>query len=206
MIYASLELPGRGLTPEQAWAELKAGNDRMVHGSPLHPRREQEAREALVSGQRPIAAFIGCSDSRVPLEIAFDAGYGDIFAVRTAGPTLGQVTVGSLEFAVVELEVPLVVVLTHQHCGAIKTARHHATIGADSRDELPGSLPVLIAGIRRTTALTEPMEDAPAAHARDTVELLKESSKPIREALAAGKVGVVAAVYSLDTGAVTEVH
>lgn len=200
----SIDLPGRGLTPDQAWEELLAGNARQCDGAPEYPRRSADAREALVSGQRPIAAILSCSDSRVPLEIIFDEGYGDIFAVRSAGPTLSVATIGSVEFAVVELEVPLVVVLTHQLCGAIATARHHAIAGRDDVVDLPGMLPHIVAGIRRSVAVS-PVEHAPAMHARDLVDGLVDRSAPVRAAVAAGKLRVQGAVYSLETGEVTPV-
>lgn len=202
MVRASLDLPGGGLTPSEAWEELLEGNRRQIAGTPAHPRRNNEAREALVSGQRPFAAILGCSDSRVPLEIAFDVGFGDIFSVRSAGPTLGVTTVGSLEYAVVALETPLIVVLTHQLCGAIQTARHQATIGADVNADLPGNLPMLIAGIRRSVSLAE-TEEASAMHAHDLVEGLIASSAPIREAVSAGTLQVRGAVFSIETGRVT---
>ncbi|MDO5495817.1 MAG: carbonic anhydrase [bacterium] len=204
MIRSSLELPGGGLTPGEAWSELMAGNQRMREGVPEHPRRNADAREALVSGQRPIAAILSCSDSRVPLEIVFDEGYGDIFAVRTAGPTLSNATIGSVEYAVVELGVPLVVVMTHHLCGAIATARHQAESGAKDEADLPGMLPLIVAGIRRSAALA-PLELAPALHAEDLVEGLIEQSGPIRRAVQDGTVRVRGAVYSLETGEVVPV-
>lgn len=202
MVKPSIDLPGRGLTPDEAWDELVAGNTRQREGAPEHPRRSLDARAALVSGQRPIAAIMSCSDSRVPLEIIFDEGYGDIFAVRSAGPTLSVATIGSMEFAVVELEVPLVVVLTHQLCGAIATAQHHAAAGRDDVVDLPGMLPHIVAGIRRSVAVA-PEQDAPGMHARDLAAGLLDRSAPIRGAVQSGKLRVQPAVYSLETGEVT---
>jgi len=204
VIRASLDLPGGGLTPDEAWSDLLAGNKRMREGVPEHPRRSSDAREALVSGQRPIAAILSCSDSRVPLEIVFDEGYGDVFAVRTAGPTLSNATIGSVEFAVVELGVPLVVVLTHHLCGAIATARHQAVSGAADEADLPGMLPLIVAGIRRSAALAA-VEDAPALHAEDLVEGLIEQSGVVRRAVENGTLRVQGAVYSLETGEVVPV-
>nr|NLD40203.1 carbonic anhydrase [Actinomycetales bacterium] len=204
MIRGELDLPGGGATPDEAWAELLAGNQRLRDGTPDYPRRSQDAREAVVSGQRPIAAVLGCSDSRVPLEIVFDQGYGDIFAVRAVGPTLSISSIGSVEYAVVELEVPLVVVLTHHLCGALATARHLATSGMDEYADLPGMLPEVIAGIRRSTSLADPA-DAPTQHAQDVVTGLTERSAPVREAVAAGRLRVVGAVYSIQTGEVIAV-
>lgn len=204
MIRGSHELPGGGFAPDEAWAELLAGNQRMRDGLPEHPRRSKDAREALVSGQRPIAAILSCSDSRVPLEIVFDEGYGDVFAVRTAGPTLSDATIGSVEYAVVELGVPLVLILTHHLCGAIDTARSQATSGEHEHADLPGMLPIIVAGIRRSAALA-PLEDAPALHAADLVAGLIERSGPVREAVADGSLKVQGAVYSLATGEVVPV-
>ena len=109
--------------PAAALARLDAGNARFVSGALEHPRRDHAHRAALSSGQRPYAAVLGCSDSRVPHEILFDEGLGDLFAVRVAGNTAADaIVLGSIEFAVAVLGVRAVVVLGHEDCGAVKAA------------------------------------------------------------------------------------
>ena len=112
----------RPSSPAQAWAELQAGNERFISGSPLHPNQSIEHRGELASGQKPFATFFGCSDSRVAAEVIFDQGLGDLFVVRTAGHVLGPTALGSLEFGASVLEIPLIVVLGHDSCGAVKAA------------------------------------------------------------------------------------
>lgn len=101
---------------------LQEGNDRHARGAHGHPRRDPARRAALVSGQKPWAAVLGCSDSRVPPEIVFDQGLGDLFVVRTAGHVCDEVALASLRYAADHLGVPLVVVLGHARCGAVRAA------------------------------------------------------------------------------------
>ena len=111
------------LTPDEALAVLLEGAERAALDRPLRPNSDKSRRELLRKEQHPIAAVVGCSDSRVPMEYAFDVGYGDLFAIRTAGHTLGETVIGSIEFAVEVLQVPLVMVLGHTSCGAVDAAK-----------------------------------------------------------------------------------
>src|SRR4029077_4165704 len=97
--------------PKSSWKTLKEGNERFVAGRPEHPSQSIEHRASLAGGQKPIAAVFGCGDSRVPAEIIFDQGLGDIFVVRTAGHVMDSAVLGSIEFAVTVLDVPLIVIL-----------------------------------------------------------------------------------------------
>ena len=110
------------LTPVQAWQEMQEGNRRFVAGTPAHPHQDVEKRHELADGQAPIATLFGCSDSRLAAEIIFDAGLGDLFVVRNAGQVIGESIVASLEYAVEILRVPLIVVLAHDSCGAVRAA------------------------------------------------------------------------------------
>jgi carbonic anhydrase len=111
------------MTADEALERLLSGNARFVRGTPEHPRRDEARRAEQASGQTPFAVVLSCSDSRVPPEIVFDQGIGDLFVVRVAGNTAADdVTVGSIEFAVAAFDCPLLVVLGHQQCGAVKTA------------------------------------------------------------------------------------
>lgn len=214
-----------GLNAAAAWAQLQAGNQRMLTGTHDNARRSTAARLAGVDGQWPIVAVLGCADSRVAPELIFDAGFGEIFTVRSAGPTLGHTEIGSLEYAVLELGVPLILVMTHESCGALGAARHLAATGAapapesggapaadtaaktaagtaaDTAADLPGMLPMVMAGVRRSTALATP-DRVPALHAADLIKSLLEHSPPIREAVEAGKIAIKGGVYSITTGEV----
>src|SRR6476619_1686766 len=119
--------------PVTAWKALKEGNERFVAGKPEHPSQSIEYRAALAEGQKPTAVLFGCADSRVAAEIIFDQGLGDMFVVRTAGHVVDSAVLGSIEFAVEVLEVPLIVVLGHNSCGAVK-----ASLAALDEGEVPG--------------------------------------------------------------------
>lgn len=110
------------MLPQKALEKLIAGNERFAGNKSAHSNRCKETREILLKRQKPFAAVLACSDSRVPVEIVFDAGLGDIFTVRTAGHVLSKEILGSLEYAVKVLGVKLIVILGHENCGAIKTA------------------------------------------------------------------------------------
>lgn len=109
-------------TANATWSRMLQGNARFASGEPEHPWQDSQTRESLIDGQHPDAAVLSCSDSRVPPEIIFDQGLGDMFTVRTAGQTLDDAVIGSLEYAVTNLGVSLLVVLGHEHCGAIAGA------------------------------------------------------------------------------------
>ena len=116
------------------------GNERFVAGEPAHPRQDVERREQLAGGQAPDAALFGCSDSRLAAEIIFDKGIGDLFVVRNAGQVISDSVTGSLEYAVGVLGVPLIVVLGHDECGAVRAA-------IDSQGPDAPVLPPHIAGL-----------------------------------------------------------
>lgn len=187
-----------GATASEAWQKLQDGNARLVSGITEHPRRSREVREQLLSEQRPLAAVLSCADSRAPIEIVFDQGFGDIFVVRTAGPVLSESTIGSLEYAAVILQTPLIVVLTHEGCGAIAAARE---VRGDP-DLLTGYLPAIVSGIGRSVLDDE---DGEALHARQLVRGLLARSHHLSQRVEAGSLGVVGALYELGTGVVREV-
>ncbi|HUV35805.1 MAG TPA: carbonic anhydrase, partial [Patescibacteria group bacterium] len=107
---------------DEAFEALMAGNGRYVAGAPVHPRQTAARRAETAGGQHPFAVVITCADSRVPPEILFDQGIGDLFVIRVAGNITGNAVVGSVEYAAEHLGVPLVVVLGHTHCGAVNAA------------------------------------------------------------------------------------
>src|SRR3954466_12057178 len=106
-------------TPREAFDLLLAGNQRFLAGGPEHPNQDAARRAEVAPGQRPFAVLFGCSDSRLAAEIIFDQGLGDLFVIRTAGHVVGPEVLGSIEYAVANLDVPLIAVLGHDSCGAI---------------------------------------------------------------------------------------
>ena len=120
-------------TPAEAWETLMAGNARFVDSNSSHPNQDAARRTSLLSTQHPFAVIFGCSDSRLAAEIIFDLGLGDAFVVRTAGHVIDNTVLGSLEYSVDYLNVPLIVVLGHDNCGAV-TATQDARLPGTAED------------------------------------------------------------------------
>jgi len=209
---ASAELPVEQAlttrTPAHAWAELQRGNRRFVSGMPGHPRQDVERREQLLDKQTPQAALFGCSDSRLAAEIIFDLGLGDLFVVRNAGQVISDSVIGSLEYAVAVLNVPLIVVLGHDECGAVRAA-----IDSQSPDAVPlpphihRLIEKIIPAVKRATvvsggagAVSPDSTEVGREHLRDTVGELLKTSELISDAIAAGTLGIVGANYRLLEG------
>jgi carbonic anhydrase len=197
-------------TPAQVWTDMVRGNERFVSGEPLHPRQDVERREELAGAQAPSAVLFGCSDSRLAAEIIFDKGLGDLFVVRNAGQVISDSVIGSLEYAVAVLNVPLLIVLGHDECGAVRAAIDSAQPDASP---LPPHIARLIApiapAVQRVVAAEglgpDGLPDASEVgreHLRDTVAELLEHSELISAAIAAGTLGVVGANYRLAEGRV----
>ncbi|WP_394552635.1 carbonic anhydrase [Agromyces sp. MMS24-JH15] len=202
--------PARPASPADAWRELRNGNDRFVSGTPQHPRQGVERRSELANQQRPRVAIFGCSDSRLAAEIIFDVGLGDAFVVRNAGQVMSDSVLGSLEYAVGVLGVPLVLVLGHDHCGAVRAAIDSQAADAPA---LPAHIAKLVSGIvpavRRVAGVEEGAPIVPGdldagfvgrEHLRDTVHEMLERSEMISDAVAAGTLAVVGANYRLVEG------
>ncbi|WP_308493551.1 carbonic anhydrase [Microbacterium terrisoli] len=195
------------LTPQAAWDRLAAGNARFVEGTLLHPRQSADRRRELTDGQHPHAVVFGCSDSRPASEIVFDEGLGDMFVVRNAGQVVSPSALGSIEFAVAILDVPLMVVLGHQACGAVRAAIDSTRGDAP---ELPAQIWRLIAPIVPTVhriaraANTVPQAADPdevgREHLRATIAELLQASPIIADAVASGRLGIVGAIYRLGEG------
>jgi len=198
--------PRAGLTPDDALADLMAGNERFVAGRPESPRRGPADFKPLAAGQFPEAAIIACSDSRVPPEILFDQGVGDLFVIRVAGNVIGgsgPVVKGSIEYAVAELKVPLVMVLGHSGCGAVKAALEHI----DHHDSLPGAIEGLVNLIKPAVEKVrnqpgDQLANAIAANVALGVERLNGLEPILAGPVKAGKLKVVGATYDLATGRV----
>lgn len=198
--------------PHRVWEEMLRGNERFVAGQPQHPRQDVERRETLAGAQAPLAAIFGCADSRLAAEIIFDLGLGDAFVVRNAGQVMSDSVLGSLEYAVGVLKVPLILVLGHDACGAVRAAIDSQ---ASDADPLPPHIANLIApivpavhrvtGTEAGTAIDPEEVDASEVgreHLRDTVAELLESSEMISAAVADGSLAIVGANYRLQEGRV----
>jgi carbonic anhydrase len=201
-------------TPAQAWQEMTHGNDRFVAGEPVHPRQEVERRAEVASSQEPIAALFGCSDSRLSAEIIFDVGLGDLFVIRNAGQVISESVLGSLEYAVAVLHVPLIIVLGHDSCGAVRAAIDSQTADAPVLPaHIAGLISRIVPAVRRVAgadgafnaqgAIDPSMvdsRDVGREHLRDTITELVEESELISDAIAAGTLAIVGANYSLLVG------
>jgi carbonic anhydrase len=191
------------LTPEQAMANLLDGHRRFLAGE-APPADDPVRRAALARRQAPYAAILACADSRVPPELLFTAAAGDLFVVRNAGNIAGTAALGSLEYAVASLGVPLVVVLGHERCGAadaaVKVARDELALPGALGEMLLPMLPAALAGLR---AAGDPVEGTVLANIRRMTERVRHASTVIAAAVAEGRVQVVGAHADLDDGRVT---
>lgn len=197
----------RAQSADEVLRGLLAGNERFVNGRPSSPRRSPEEFRALAEGQYPDAVIVSCSDSRVAPEILFDVGVGDIFVVRVAGNVVsgaGASVKGSIEYAVAELNVPLILVLGHSGCGAVKSALKHI----DAKDSLPGAINDLVELIKPAVARSkgaagDPLENAIRENVAMGVERVKALQPILAPRVDEGKLEVTGALYDLRTGRVT---
>lgn len=189
--------------PISAWKALKEGNERFVAGEPLHPSQDVARRSALAGGQKPTAVVFGCGDSRVAAEIIFDQGLGDMFVVRTAGHVIDAAVLGSIEFGVAVLDVPLIVVLGHDSCGAVKAALaaldDGAVPGGYLRDIAERVASSILVGRREGLRSIDEFE---TCHVNETVRQLATRSTVIAEQVEAGTLAIVGATYHLADGRV----
>lgn len=191
-------------SPAAALQLLREGNVRFMEGRTRHSHASAEWRRHLVGGQQPFATILGCADSRVPVELVFDQGFGDLFVVRVAGNVIAPDVVGSIEYAVVHLQTALIVVLGHQNCGAVTAALQ---ISDRSEAEPPGvvgllslirpALPASLPG----SPFQERLDAAVEANVRWSLRQLAELPEA-RGALEEGRVRLVGGVYELETGRV----
>ena len=194
------------MTPDAALAMLKAGNERFVEGRPLRRDELQQVRQTS-AGQFPFAAILGCIDSRVPPEMVFDTGIGDVFAARIAGNALDDELLGSLEFATSVAGAKAIVVLGHTECGAVKGACDGVEMG-----HLTQALALLEPAVAAARGKVPPPHDSKnPAFVRATIDLnaeltakaMTERSPILRGLVEQGKLKIVPAVYDVSTGRVT---
>lgn len=197
--------PRTSLTPDQALAVLQAGNSSFITDSPIRSAIGRARRLELALGQTPFVILVSCSDSRVPPELLFGRGLGELFIVRNAGNTVDTTALGSIEYGVAQLGVPLVVVMGHQRCGAVaaavnvveNNAFYPGAIGSMIEPILPA---VLAARAEDSGDLTD---NAVRRNVLRTVNRLRTASEPLLlKPLAEGRLKIVGAYYSLEDGAV----
>jgi len=192
------------ISPKEALKKLIDGNKRFAQNKSLHPNLGNELRNALLNGQKPFAAVLSCSDSRVPVEIIFDVGVGDIFVIRTAGHVLSKEVLGSLEYATNSLGVKLIMIMGHDNCGAVKSALE--IYSEDKYHEFSDNLQSLLGHIypafedldfkSNDNLLQDAVESNVNYQLSDLVKKDAYLAKKINEK----KIKLVGAIYRLDTG------
>jgi len=191
------------ITPDQALSRLVAGNERFVAAKSSHPHQDAARRHDLAGSQHPFAVVLSCSDSRLPPELVFDQGLGDLFVIRVAGNITDAAVIGSIEYAVEHLKTPLIVVLGHEKCGAVTAAMSG---GAGSHDHIQALVDAIAPVV--TEAKKDPKDPLDAAvrlNVKKVVGELASSEPTLAHEVKAGHLRIVGAYYSLDTGAVTVV-
>ena len=198
-------VPGDNLTPQKAMAELKDGNTRYVANLVLHPNQAKERRIYTANnGQHPFATVITCSDSRVPVEILFDQGIGDIFVIRVAGNVVNINEAASIEYGVDHLQTPIFVVLGHTNCGACTAVAENA--------ELKGNIPHLVNNIYTakntvitkypnlsgSDLITELIKENVWTSIKDLIEISPISAQRVTE----NRLKIVGAIYDIKTGSI----
>lgn len=191
------------MTPDEALALLRTGNQNFLDDTPLNPPLDKASRLKLAAGQAPFAAYVSCSDSRVPPELLFGRGLGELFIVRNAGNTLDTAALGSLEFAVGMLSVPLIVVMGHEGCGAVQAAQSVVRDRARFPGNIGKMIQPIIPAVLEAARQSHGLDAAIRQNIRRTVRELREEASPMLLApQAAGRLKVVGAYYFLTSGEV----
>jgi carbonic anhydrase len=191
-------------TAEEALERLVAGNERFLRGEARFPTVQKEVLAALAKGQRPYATVLGCSDSRVPPELVFDAGFGELFIVRLAGNVLSPEVAGTLQYAGVHLRTPLFVVLGHEGCGAVQAALQSIARGVRQPSRIEVLLDNMMPGLEGVDLALSPeaqLHAAVEANVRFTLRQIGETPEA-RAREAEGVMKLVGAVYELSSGRV----
>ena len=191
-------------TADEALARLVAGNERFVRGEARFPTVQKEILAELARGQQPYATILGCSDSRVPPELVFDAGFGELFIVRVAGNVISAEILGTLQYAAIHLQTPLFVVLGHESCGAVKAALAARAEGAIHPERLARLLQNIEPGLGHIDPDLPPqaqLDAAVEANVRWSMRQLLETPEG-QARIAEGVMKLVGAIYELTTGRV----
>lgn len=193
--------PAAAVTPSEAIARLRSGNARFVAGHLQHPQQSLARRSEVATGQHPYAIILSCSDSRVPPEVIFDAGLGDLFVVRVAGNTADDAAIGSIEYGVEHLGAALIVVLGHERCGAVQAAVESAGSASAAPGHLGAVIGPILPAVQASKATSGDRVDlAVRANVDRVVAQLKASHPVLAEEVAAGKLQIIGGRYDLDTG------
>ena len=189
------------ISASEALDRLREGNRRFASDVRSQaPLDTQMRRNELAEGQEPFAIILGCSDSRVPAEIVFDQGLGDLFVVRVAGNVATDTELGSLEYGAEHLHIPLLVVLGHERCGAVTAAIE----GGAAEGHIATLINLLKPAVDKTHGLPgDPVANAVRTNVELVVKQLRSSTPILSELVTHGKLRIVGGVYSLQTGAVT---
>lgn len=186
--------------PRVALRKLMGGNRRFIEGKSIKPRQDVNIIKKLENGQAPFATIVGCSDSRVPNELIFDQGFGDLFIIRTAGQVSAAASYGSMEFATLKLKTKLIVVLGHTECGAVAAA-------VERPENVPGHIVTLIneikpAAQKSSYLLGNPVNNAVRQNVIDQVNQLRDLEPILHKKFIDGEILIVGAVYDIHTGKV----
>ncbi|MXP44233.1 carbonic anhydrase [Altererythrobacter sediminis] len=192
------------MTPDQALALLEQGNAAFLRGDNRADLSNAQRRLELAKGQSPFAAYVTCSDSRVPPELLFGRGLGELFIIRNAGNTVDTVALGSIEYAVAVLKVPLVVVMGHERCGAVEAATKVVTENATYPGQIGRMIePIIPAVLKVRDDEGDLLDNSVRSNVRRVAGYLREQTDPLlQEPLATGALKVIGAYYDLDTGKV----
>ena len=191
-------------TADEALARLMAGNQRFVRGRARFPTVKKEVLAGLAKAQQPYATIVGCSDSRVPPELVFDAGFGELFIVRVAGNVISPEVIGTLQYAGLHLHTPLFVILGHEGCGAVQVALAAKFEGARERRRIARLLKRIVPGLdglRRGRDAGAQLKAAVEANVRWSMQQLRDTPEG-KARMAEGIVKLVGAIYELRTGRV----
>jgi carbonic anhydrase len=195
---------GPGITAAQALRRLIEGNRRFLRGEARFPTVQKEILAEIARQQRPYATILGCSDSRVPPELLFDASFGELFVIRVAGNTLSPEVAGSLQYAGVHLKTPLFVILGHEGCGAVNAALETQFHGVRHRSRIAKLVKSITPGIEHLSPKLPPtrlLEQAVEANVRWTMKRIANSPEG-KARLAERQVKLVGAIYGLKSGRV----
>lgn len=203
---AAQELPmevAPALTAADALRLLREGNERWASGMAAHPNQSPDRRSEVATGQAPFAIVFSCVDSRVPPEMVFDTGLGDLLVIRTAGQVIDNAALGSIEFGVEELHIPLVMVLGHRRCGAVTATVDAVAAGATAH----GQIAAIVEGIRPAVEATagvpgDAVDNAARANVISGAMKLRTAAPVLDYAIRGGSLTVVGAYYDLGTGQV----
>lgn len=189
------------LTPALAWRRLREGNERFVAGESSHPNQDASRRSSLVENQHPFAVIFGCSDSRLAAEIIFDLGLGDAFVIRTAGQVIDDAVLGSLEYSISALGVPLIVVLGHDSCGAVMATKAAVETGQMPTGFIRSLVERITPSVLTSLRNNQPdVNDMVVEHVKQTSRRLVDSSRVISAAIDSGRTAVIGLTYSLTEG------